>query len=103
MRIELTAKGQPASPDVAPNALLVEALRYRPQLTGVHVVDCDTLQRGVCTVLLAGRAVKSCNLPEGQETAARSPLLRGSTRPSVACRRLSVAARALQSRLHEWA
>jgi hypothetical protein len=52
MRIELTVKGRPASPDVAPNTLLVEAPRHRPQ-------------RGVGIVLPAGRAAKPCHLPEG--------------------------------------
>jgi len=60
MRIELNVNGQPAVLDVAPNTLLVQALREHQQLTGTHV-GCDTAQCGACTVLVDGRAVKSCN------------------------------------------
>jgi aerobic carbon-monoxide dehydrogenase small subunit len=38
----------------------VQALRENLRLTGTHV-GCDTAQCGACTVLLNGRAVKSCN------------------------------------------
>jgi aerobic-type carbon monoxide dehydrogenase small subunit (CoxS/CutS family) len=65
MRIELTVKGPPAPPDIAPNALLVGALRHRPQPTGAHV-GCATPQRDASTVLPAGRGAKSRNLPQGQ-------------------------------------
>jgi aerobic-type carbon monoxide dehydrogenase small subunit (CoxS/CutS family) len=71
LRIEITVKGRPAPPDVAPNALLVGALRHRPQLTGAHV-DCDTPQRDASTVLPAGRAPKSCDQPQGQTSSRRS-------------------------------
>ena len=41
--------------------LLVDLMRDHLRLTGSHV-GCDTAQCGACTVLLDGRAVKSCNL-----------------------------------------
>ena len=37
MRIGFVVKGPPGLPEVAPNALLKEALRYCPQLTGTRV------------------------------------------------------------------
>ncbi|MFI7603449.1 (2Fe-2S)-binding protein [Actinoplanes sp. NPDC049681] len=45
--------------DVEPRALLVDYLREDLGLTGAKV-GCDTGQCGSCTVLVDGRAVKSC-------------------------------------------
>ncbi|HXE50050.1 MAG TPA: (2Fe-2S)-binding protein [Ramlibacter sp.] len=47
--------------EVEPAMLLVDFLRGPLALTGTHV-GCDTAQCGACTVLLDGRAVKSCNM-----------------------------------------
>ena len=41
--------------------LLVEFLRHSLELTGTHI-GCDTSYCGACTVLLDGRAAKSCTL-----------------------------------------
>jgi len=60
-RFELVVNGEPRSLDVEPRTLLVHALRDGLGLTGAHV-GCDTSQCGACTVLLDGRAVKSCTL-----------------------------------------
>ena len=46
---------------VEPRMLLVHFLRDRLWLTGTHV-GCDTTSCGACTVLLDGRAVKSCTV-----------------------------------------
>ena len=46
---------------VEPRMLLVHLLRDRLLLTGTHV-GCDTTSCGACTVLLDGRAVKSCTV-----------------------------------------
>ena len=59
--VELTVNGQPESLAVEPRTLLVQALRDGLGLTGAHV-GCDTSQCGACTVLVDGRAVKSCTL-----------------------------------------
>jgi len=59
--LQLQVNGQPVDTDVAPNTLLVDLLRTTLGLTGTHV-GCDTAQCGACTVLLDGRAVKSCSL-----------------------------------------
>ena len=60
MLVSLKVNGKAASVDVAPNTLLVTALREHLRLTGTHV-GCDTAQCGACTVLVNGRAIKSCN------------------------------------------
>ncbi len=59
--ITLTLNGQTRSVDVEPQTLLLDFLRDRMALTGTHA-GCDTGQCGACTVLLDGRAVKSCSV-----------------------------------------
>jgi len=59
--VELVVNGEPRSVEVEPRTLLVHALREGLGLTGAHV-GCDTSQCGACTVLLDGRAVKSCTM-----------------------------------------
>jgi carbon-monoxide dehydrogenase small subunit len=59
--MNLVVNGEPRSLDVEPRTLLVHALRDGLGLTGTHV-GCDTSQCGACTVLLGGRAVKSCTV-----------------------------------------
>jgi len=46
---------------VEPRLLLVHLLRDRLRLTGAHV-GCDTTSCGACTILLDGKAVKSCTV-----------------------------------------
>jgi carbon-monoxide dehydrogenase small subunit len=60
MQVQLKVNGKAATVEAAPNTLLVQALRESLKLTGTHV-GCDTAQCGACTVLVNGRAVKSCN------------------------------------------
>jgi carbon-monoxide dehydrogenase small subunit len=59
--LTLSVNGEPRSLDVEGRTLLVHALRDGLGLTGAHV-GCDTSQCGACTVLVDGRAVKSCTL-----------------------------------------
>ncbi len=59
--LELVVNGEPRALEVEPRTLLVHALRDGLGLTGAHI-GCDTSQCGTCTVLLDGRAVKSCTL-----------------------------------------
>ncbi len=61
MQVQLTVNGKPATLEAEPHTLLVQALREHLRLTGTHV-GCDTAQCGACTVLVDGRAVKSCNV-----------------------------------------
>jgi carbon-monoxide dehydrogenase small subunit len=68
--VTLLVNGTNRTVQVEPRALLVHVLRDELDLTGTHV-GCDTSQCGACTVLIDGRAVKSCNVlafqAEGQE------------------------------------
>jgi aerobic carbon-monoxide dehydrogenase small subunit len=61
MQIQIKVNGRQATVEAAPHTLLVDALRQQLGLTGTHV-GCDTAQCGACTVLVDGRAVKSCNV-----------------------------------------
>jgi len=69
-RISFVVNGEERSVAVEGRTLLVHALRDGLELTGAHV-GCDTSQCGACTVLLDGRAVKSCTVlahqAEGRE------------------------------------
>jgi carbon-monoxide dehydrogenase small subunit len=57
--LTLTVNGTARRATVEPRALLVHVLRDDLDLTGTHI-GCDTSQCGACTVLIDGRAVKSC-------------------------------------------
>jgi aerobic carbon-monoxide dehydrogenase small subunit len=59
--VRVRVNGEAREADVEPRTLLVEFLRENLNLTGTHV-GCDTTYCGACTVLLNGRAVKSCTL-----------------------------------------
>ena len=59
--LALTVNGELRSLELEERTLLVHALRDGLGLTGTHV-GCDTSQCGACTVLLDGRAVKSCTV-----------------------------------------
>jgi aerobic carbon-monoxide dehydrogenase small subunit len=59
--ITVTVNGTKQTKDVEPSQLLVELLRETLGLTGTHV-GCDTSQCGACTVLVDGRATKSCTI-----------------------------------------
>jgi aerobic carbon-monoxide dehydrogenase small subunit len=61
LSVSLTVNGKPVSADIESRTLLVDFLRDRLRLTGTHV-GCDTAQCGACTVLVDGKAVKSCNM-----------------------------------------
>jgi carbon-monoxide dehydrogenase small subunit len=59
--VKMTVNGQAVTRDVENRQLLVEVLREGLGLTGTHQ-GCDTSQCGCCTVLVDGRAVKSCTM-----------------------------------------
>jgi aerobic carbon-monoxide dehydrogenase small subunit len=75
-RIELTLNGKAVSADVEDRTLLVNFLRDAQQLTGTHV-GCDTTQCGACTVLVDGRALKSCTLLAVQVSGAKITTIEG--------------------------
>jgi len=57
--IKVTVNGVEHSADVEPRMLLVHFLRETLRLTGTHI-GCDTSHCGACTVVMDGRALKSC-------------------------------------------
>ncbi len=59
--ISVTVNGKTYSHEVEPRMLLVHYLRDVLRLTGTHV-GCDTSGCGACTVVVNGRAVKSCTM-----------------------------------------
>lgn len=61
MHIKLSINGEKHEVDVEPRLLLVHLIREVLQLTGTHI-GCDTTHCGACTVLMDGRAVKSCTV-----------------------------------------
>jgi len=60
-RISVTVNGTVREADVEPRLLLVHFIREILGMTGTHI-GCDTTNCGACTVLLDGRAVKSCTI-----------------------------------------
>ena len=59
--ITLTINGASKTREVETSQLLVEFLRDTLSLTGTHV-GCDTSQCGACTIIVDGRATKSCTM-----------------------------------------
>jgi aerobic carbon-monoxide dehydrogenase small subunit len=59
--INVTVNGEQHTDEVEPRLLLVHYLRDVLSLTGTHV-GCETSLCGACTVILDGRAVKSCTV-----------------------------------------
>lgn len=59
--VTIDINGRAIKAEIEPRMLLVEYIREQARLTGTHV-GCDTSYCGACTVLLNGRAVKSCTL-----------------------------------------
>jgi aerobic carbon-monoxide dehydrogenase small subunit len=60
-KVSLTINGKGREDEVEARLLLVHYLRDVAGLTGTHI-GCDTSQCGACTILLDGKAVKSCTL-----------------------------------------
>jgi carbon-monoxide dehydrogenase small subunit len=65
VHVRVEVNGRPREADVEARRLLVFLLRDDLGLTGTHI-GCDTGSCGACTVILDGRAVKSCMLLAAQ-------------------------------------
>jgi len=59
--ISITINGKTYEDQVESRTLLVNYLRDELRLTGTHI-GCDTSSCGACTVIMDGKAVKSCTL-----------------------------------------
>ncbi len=60
-RITVTVNGERRVMDVETRLLLAHMLRQGLKLTGTHT-GCDTTSCGACTVLVDGKAIKSCTM-----------------------------------------
>ena len=60
-RIRFTINGAKKVAEVEPRLLLSHLIRRGLGLTGTHM-GCDTTNCGACTVLVDGKAVKSCTM-----------------------------------------
>jgi carbon-monoxide dehydrogenase small subunit len=75
----VTVNGVTYTHDVEPRLLLVHYLRDVLNLTGTHI-GCDTSQCGACTVLMNGKAVKSCTIFAVQADGAEITTIEGLAR-----------------------
>ncbi len=57
--IHVKVNGTERNADVEPRMLLVHFIRETLRLTGTHI-GCDTSHCGACTVVMDGKAIKSC-------------------------------------------
>ncbi|HWP35061.1 MAG TPA: (2Fe-2S)-binding protein [Thermodesulfobacteriota bacterium] len=65
LRVRVTVNGEAREAEVEPRMLLVHFLRDVLRLTGTHI-GCDTTHCGACTVVMDGKAVKSCTVLAAQ-------------------------------------
>src|SRR5882672_1277960 len=61
LKVSMKVNGKSASAELEERTLLVTFIREHLRLTGTHV-GCDTAQCGACTVLMNGKAIKSCSI-----------------------------------------
>jgi aerobic carbon-monoxide dehydrogenase small subunit len=76
--IQVHVNGKEYQSQVEPRLLLVHYLRDVLGLTGTHV-GCETTLCGACTVLMDGRAVKSCTVLAVQADGAEITTIEGLT------------------------
>ncbi len=74
--IKVTVNGVLYERTVEPRLLLVNFLRDVLDLTGTHV-GCDTSSCGACTIVMNGKAVKSCTLLAVQADGAEITTIEG--------------------------
>jgi carbon-monoxide dehydrogenase small subunit len=65
LQIKVKINGATREATIEPRLLLVHFIRETLGLTGTHI-GCDTTNCGACTVLLNGKAVKSCTVLAAQ-------------------------------------
>jgi carbon-monoxide dehydrogenase small subunit len=59
-KFSLTVNGIPRTVEVEPDVMLIDVLREELNLTGTKH-GCDNATCGTCTVIMNGKATKSCN------------------------------------------
>ena len=80
-RIKLTVNGVTKLAEVEPRLLLAHLLRQGMGLTGTHT-GCDTTNCGACTVLVDGKAIKSCTMLAVQADGTQITTVEGLAGPS---------------------
>ena len=78
IEIQLRVNGKPQQSQVETRLLLVHYLRDVLGLTGTHI-GCETSLCGACTVLVDGKAVKSCTVLAVQADGAEITTIEGLT------------------------
>jgi aerobic carbon-monoxide dehydrogenase small subunit len=76
MQVAIKVNGATITREVEPRLLLVQFLREVCGLTGTHV-GCETSICGACTVLLNGKAAKSCTVLAVQADGAEVTTIEG--------------------------
>lgn len=76
MKISLSINGQKQEAEVEPRLLLVHYLRDLAGLTGTHI-GCETSICGACTVMMDGKAIKSCAVLAVQASGAEITTIEG--------------------------
>ena len=61
-KISFSVNGKPTTVEVDPGMMVLDVLREVLNLTGTKH-GCDNSTCGTCTIVVNGKAVKSCNLP----------------------------------------
>lgn len=74
--VSFEVNNRPVELLVAPNRTVLEVLREDLGLTGVKH-GCDDSNCGVCTVIMDGKAVKSCSILIGQSQGAKITTIEG--------------------------
>src|ERR1700716_3684809 len=80
VKVSMMVNGKPVSADLEARTLLVTFIREQLRLTGTHV-DCDTAECGACTVLMNGKAFKSCSIVAMQAEGADILTIEGVAKP----------------------
>ena len=80
VKVSMSVNGKAVGAEVEERTLLVSFIRETLRLTGTHV-GCDTAQCGACTILMNGRAVKSCNMLAMQAEGAEVVTIEGIAAP----------------------
>ncbi|MEQ8711550.1 MAG: (2Fe-2S)-binding protein [Cyclobacteriaceae bacterium] len=84
MNITTTVNGKEVAREIEDRTMLSAFLREELSLTGTHI-GCDTSGCGACTVLLNGKAVKSCTVlaaqVDGEEVKTIEGMSNGSLHP----------------------
>jgi aerobic carbon-monoxide dehydrogenase small subunit len=74
--VSMNVNGVERQGEVEPRTLLVHHIRENLGLTGTHI-GCDTSQCGACTIMMNGKAVKSCTVLAVQAEGAEITTIEG--------------------------